>query len=369
MNYSTFKGEKLSLLGFGGMRFPINEDKSIDYEKAEAMVDYAYKNGVNYFDTAYMYHDGRSEVFFGKVLKKYPRDSYYLTNKMPVWFCETPDDMERIFQDQLKRCDETYFDFYLLHAVSGSNYQTSEDFKTVEFLQKKQAEGYIKHLGFSFHGDVPLFKEVLAKYGDVFEFCQLQLNYYDWDKIEAGKLYDLATEAGLPVIVMEPVRGGLLAKLNANAESILHAHNKEMSTASWAIRYVADLDNVMVVLSGMTTMEQTIDNVKNLSMPKMTPADQQAIQTALDVFLQCITIPCTGCSYCMPCPMGIKIPDIFAAYINLTTLGGSWADYLNSYATFEKTIKDCIHCNKCMSHCPQGLKIPELLEVAERALP
>ncbi len=369
MNYSEFKGKKLSLLGFGGMRFPTNADGSIDYPKAEAMVDVAYKSGVNYFDTAYMYHDGASEVFFGKVLKKYPRDSYYLTNKMPAWFCKTKQDVEALFEEQLKRCDETYFDFYLLHSITKGNYAISEQLDIVEFLKKKKAEGYIKHLGFSFHGDVPLMQEVLDKYGDVFEFCQLQLNYYDWDKISAGKLYEMATAKGLPVVVMEPVRGGLLAKLNANAEEVLHKHNKDMSTASWAVRFVGDLDNVMVVLSGMTTMEQTVDNIKNMSMPKLTEADHSAIQKALKIFLERTTIPCTGCRYCMPCPMGINIPDIFKAYINMTTLGGSWADYLNAYHAQDKTFKDCVHCNTCMSHCPQGLNIPELLEATERALP
>lgn len=367
MNYKIFKDKKLSLLGFGGMRFPKKRNGKIDFEESSKMIDYAYKNGVNYYDTAYMYHNGESEVFFGEILKKYPRNTYYLANKMPSWFCKKEEDVDNLFNEQLDRCKVDYFDFYLLHSVTNKNYPISQRLNVVKKLISYKEKGLIKHLGFSFHGDVALLKQILLDYPNVFEFVQLQINYYDWIDNHAKEFYDIVTAHNLPVIVMEPVRGGMLATLSKKSREVFTNVYPKNSVASWAIRFCADLENVIVVLSGMSNMQQTEDNVKNLSMDKLTVAEHKLINTALNTYKKSRIIPCTGCRYCMDCVKGIDIPYVFTLY-NEYRITKNKEEFYQNYSNMKYKFKDCIGCGKCAKDCPQGIEIPKILaKIAKNA--
>ncbi len=253
--------ESVSLLGFGCMRLPVIGGKAdnIDCDAAKAMLEYAISHGVNYFDTAYPYHGGKSESFVGQALAEHPRDSYYLASKLPLWDLKTKDDAERIFDEQLARCRVEYFDFYLAHNINIPNYRLFQDLSVHDFLVRKKKEGRIRHIGFSFHEKPNLMEAILANHD--WDFAQIQLNYLDWELQEAGLLYEMLTEAGLPVAVMEPLRGGTLAKLSKKAVEILSAADSAASPASWALRYAGTLLNVFTVLSGMSTLAQVEDNV------------------------------------------------------------------------------------------------------------
>ena len=247
-----FKNVEVSRLGLGNMRLPCKTpikreaNPLIDYDKAQQIVDMAYENGVNYFDTAYMYHCGKSEKFIGQALKKYPRDSYFLADKLPIWMCKTPADMEKIFNKQLQRTGIDCFDFYLLHSLDKSNFEKCEKYGAYDFLLKKQAEGLVKNIGFSFHGTVDdLKKNVAAHHWD---FAQIQMNYLDWKNQDAKTQYQILTDAGIPIIVMEPVRGGKLADLPKDAEAVLKQNAPNKSIASWAMKFVASYDNVLLSL-------------------------------------------------------------------------------------------------------------------------
>jgi predicted aldo/keto reductase-like oxidoreductase len=352
-------GKTLSLLGVGGMRFP-QKDEKIDTIKAQEIVDYAYQNGVNYFDTAWFYHGGESEIFFGNALKKYDRKSFYLADKLPIWECETPEDMKILFDTQLERCQTDYFDFYLHHNLDKGNFAKVVEFGAFEFIQKMKDEGKIKHIGFSFHDDTEHFKKVLDAFD--WEFVQLQINYFDWDIYKAKELYELSVEKELPVIIMEPVRGGMLANMS---KEIFEAEDSNSSVASWAIRYVATLDNVVTVLSGMSTLEQVIDNVKTLSSFKsLSKMEYEVIDKAIDFHKRKDTIPCTSCNYCEGCPAGLEIPKIFELY-NIYKMEDNWWNYkVNYWDKFEAENKadKCLECGECMTHCPQSLNIIELLK-------
>mgnify|MGYP005845991079 CR=1 FL=1 len=360
--------EKPSLLGFGCMRLPkIDSEKpDIDSKQAEEMIDYAYKHGVNYFDTAYPYHQGLSETFIGKALKKYPRESFYLANKMPGWELETVEDAKRIFSEQLKKCQVDYFDFYLCHALSEKNFEIYKKPGIMEFLQKKKAEGKIKHLGFSFHDTPVVLDKIIHSYK--WDFVQLQLNYLDWDFQNAKKQYEIVKEYGVPTIVMEPVRGGTLANLSKESQKILKAANSEKSIASWAIRYAASKDNVMTVLSGMSNLEQTKDNVNTLTDFKpISKSEQKVIDKALNKFLENNTIPCTNCKYCMPCPQGVDIPTIFKIF-NKYAISKYARAFIKEYEDLgnEKLAENCIACGECLDHCPQSIDIPKRLEEIDK---
>lgn len=372
--------KKISLLGFGGMRFPvIGEDNgNIDCEKAQAMIDYAYSRGVNYFDTAYMYHDGRSETFFKEALKKYPRDSFYLADKLPIWMgINTLEDAKARFAEQLQKCGVDYFDFYLLHNISSR--ETFEEkylgLGILDYLISEKEAGRIKHLGFSFHGDVPLFKYLMEL--REWDFFQMQLNYLDWDDQRAREVYDLGAAAGCPCIVMEPVRGGSLVKLCDGAVKLLKAHRPEKSIASWAIRYAASKENVLTVLSGMSDIEQVIDNCNTIE--KFEPLDEkeyEVLSAAIDEYRKNDTIPCTGCRYCSDCKAGIDIAGVFALYNEFVTGGkmpfsldgeidddykAKAADFAMQMKKFDPVPSACIRCKACEEHCPQAIKISRML--------
>ena len=353
---------ELPFLGFGAMRLPTTgADEIVDKEHVKRMVAHAYESGATYFDTAYMYHRGQSEVVMGELLAEYPRDSFMLATKLPVVFLKEKGDQERIFTEQLERLKVDYFDFYLAHAIDSEKVETMKKLNTVEFLLKLKEEGKIKRLGFSFHGSIECFKETLAM--APWEFVQLQLNYYDFmASAEAPTLYNLAREFGLPVILMEPVRGGMLANMPDEAASILKKANPNKSLTAFALEWTMELEGVAMSLSGMSNLEQVVENVETLSTFIEVPENEkQAVQECAAFLTEYKTIGCTNCQYCMPCPMGIDIPAIFKVYNDYKLLKNIFRSTLN-YKAIETKADVCIHCGQCVSACPQQLDVPTLLE-------
>jgi uncharacterized protein len=349
-----------SILGFGCMRFPtIAPDSSeIDVAQATKMIDLAYRSGVTYFDTAYVYHHGQSEVFLGSVLKNYPRESFYLADKMPSWMIQTRADAQRIFTDQLRKCQVEYFDYYLCHALGTDNFKPYLNPEIWAYLQELKAEGKIRHLGFSFHDTPDVLETIIQTYD--WDFVQIQLNYLDWTLQDAKRQYAIVERAGIPCIIMEPVRGGMLATLSEPAVSILKTAAPKRSVASWAIRYAASKENVLVVLSGMSNEEQTADNLQTMSpLDILSDSEQATLNQALEAFIQSKTIPCTACRYCMPCPNGVDIPGMFKIY-NQYAIGKNKWEFLHAYeaAPMGSKAEDCIECVECLSLCPQKIAIP-----------
>ena len=358
-------GQEISLLGFGCMRLPrLNKDtQDIDYSLGQAMVDRAIAAGVNYFDTAYLYHDGLSEPFIGQALKKYPRDSFCLATKMPTWsYIKTPEDVERIFADQLEKCRVDYFDFYLAHCLTKDHFLRFREIGVYEILQKKKQEGKIRRLGFSFHDSPPVLEEIVSAYA--WDFGQIQLNYMDWDDIDAKRQYEILRSRNIPVIIMEPVRGGSLAALNEEAVNILKSADPGASLASWALRYAASLPGVITVLSGMSLPDQVEDNLNTFSpLRELSGDERETIARAAAAFRTSGSIACTGCRYCMDCPSGVNIPEIFAVFNRYCSTGnrdGAIKEY-RGLKDGEKA-HNCTKCNICTEKCPQGLKIPSLME-------
>lgn len=352
-----------SILGFGAMRLPkLYADKEdIDYEKAEKMIDYAYAHGVNYFDTAYPYHAQMSEAFVGHALKKYPRDSFYLADKLPGWLVEKREDVDRIFEQQLERCQVEYFDFYLCHALNKEAFKNYEKLDIYDMLAQRKADGQIRHLGFSFHDTPEALEYIIDKYS--WDFVQIQLNYLDWERQDAKRQYEICQSRGIPCVIMEPVRGGTLAALSEESAAVLKAADPSASIASWAIRFAASLPGVMTVLSGMTTMEQVVDNVKTMGDFKPLSEEEAAVlDKAKKIFLENTLIPCTGCRYCMDCPAGVDIPEMFKVYNNYL-LGKNANGFIQAYEKMEDSNAEfCVSCGNCMKHCPQSIKIPTLME-------
>lgn len=365
----AFKDTKLSRLGLGTMRLPVKgiikreANPIIDYKEAQKLVDFAIENGINYFDTAYMYHAGKSEKFIGTALSKYPRESYYLVDKLPIWMCKKPADMEKIFSNQLKRTGTPYFDNYLLHSLDKNNFKKCEKFGAYDFLVEKQKQGLIKNIGFSFHGTIDDLKQIVSAHH--WDFAQIQLNYLDWKNQDAKTQYEILTEAGIPVIVMEPVRGGKLADIPKDAEQLFKNINCDASAASWAIKFVANLPNVVTILSGMNSIEQLQDNINTLTDFKpLTDSELQACFNAASIMNKKDVIPCTGCDYCADCPKGVKISTVFACYNEYKNGDISEEKSKKKYSEIpaENNADVCIKCGKCASHCPQSIKIPEKLE-------
>lgn len=353
-------GMTLPLLGFGMMRLPrvTPEKPDIDYATAEKQIARAMEAGLNYFDTAYFYHDGLSEKCAGDLLTKYPRDSYYLASKMPVRAIKTEADVERIWNEQLKKCKTDYFDFYLVHNLNKDRWEVTKKCKVYEFLKKKQEEGKIRKLGFSFHDEPETLKIIAGAHP--WDFAQIQLNYLDWTLYRSSEQYEILTSLGIPVIVMEPLRGGALATLNRKAVEILRKADPDASAASWAFRYAASLPNVLCVLSGMTLTEHLEDNIRTFTDFKpLTNAEHKTIGAALAAYRQSGAIPCTECRYCTPCPVGVEIPRVFGLYNHYKTTG-NFFHFMNVYdkiAADEKA-SACISCGVCLKKCPQKINIP-----------
>lgn len=364
MLYKDFKGLAISSLGLGCMRFPVNEDGMIDYKKASDIVDYAYNHGINYFDTAYPYHNGESEVFIGKALSKYPRDSYYLASKMPIWEVKAEADFERIFNEQLKKCDKDYFDFYLCHALNKDRHEIYKNLNGYKFLQQKKAEGKIRFLGFSFHDDSAALVKIVSEMD--WDFGQIQFNYLDYELLNAKKLLEILTENKIPCIVMEPVRGGLLANTPSEVEQLFKKKEPQMSVASWAIRYVVSQENIFVTLSGMSTLEQVIDNVKTVTDFKyLSEEDLKIIDEARAIILGKNYVPCTSCKYCIECPKKVSIPEIFEAF-NLYQVEKNKERFVKKYQNIISNADLCVKCGICLQYCPQKINIPQkLAEIKE----
>lgn len=355
-------GIEPSLLGFGCMRFPLTEDGKINEAEAEKMIDKAIASGVTYIDTAYPYHNGDSEPFVGKVLKKYRRDSFFLATKLPVWKVNSQEEALKIFEDQLKRLDVEYVDFYLLHALDSEKWQKVTEYDLIGMCEKLREAGKIRYLGFSFHDEYPVFKEILEYHN--WDFCQLQLNYMDMD-IQAGmKGYQLAEKMQVPIVVMEPIKGGSLANLPKDIAQKFLDYNPDASISSWALRYVASLSNVKVVLSGMSTYDQVLDNLKTFENFEYLNQDElMLIQEVRDTLKARMKNGCTGCSYCMPCPFGVDIPSNFKYWNNAFVYDSheQFKGKLNNMKP-EAKAENCRKCGKCEKLCPQQLSIRDDLQ-------
>lgn len=351
-------GIETSLLGFGCMRFPTTPEGNIDEQRAQAMLDKAIAEGVNYIDTAYPYHNGESEPFVGKALKKYDRSSFYLATKLPLWSVNSIDDAKRIFEDQLSRLQTDYIDFYLLHAVNKERWDVMVKLGVVEYCEQLKKEGRIRYLGFSFHDSYEAFEEILN--AREWDFCQIQLNYMDVEEQAGMKGYRLAEEKGIPLVIMEPVKGGSLAAFADDIMEKFRAHDKEASAASYALRWVGSLPGVKVILSGMSNMEQVEDNLHTFADFKpLSAKEQQTIEEVVAVLNSRVQNGCTGCRYCMPCPAGVNIPGCFAAwntyhmYQNYNVVKWRWENEIGE----KGQASNCIKCGKCEGKCPQKLSI------------
>lgn len=368
MIYRNFQEIKLSGLGMGAMRLPVidGDDSRIDETKTQAMVDYAMEQGVNYYDTAWGYHDGHSETVMGKALSRYPRESYYLATKFPGYDLSNMDKVEEIFEKQLEKCGVEYFDFYLFHNVCEMNIDAYLDKKygIYEYLMKQKAAGRIRHLGFSAHGNLDVMKRFLDAYGKDMEFCQIQLNFLDWTFQGAKEKVELLKEWNIPVWVMEPLRGGKLAKLAAEDEKALKALRPEENIPAWAFRFLQSVPGVTMVLSGMSNLQQMQDNIHTFAEDKpLTEKEMDTLLQIADGMVKKIVLPCTACHYCTShCPQGLPIPELLALYNeHCFTEGGFIAPMALSAYPQEKLPSACIGCRSCEAVCPQQIKISEAM--------
>lgn len=365
-------------LGFGLMRLPLINDEfeCVDKETLCRMVDLYLSKGFQYFDTAWFYHNGQSEAAIKECLvNRYPRSSFFLADKMPLVLIHREEELEEYFQTQLERCGVDYFDYYLVHDMAGERRETAEKTHVFDFLAKKKAAGLVKNIGFSFHDTADMLDRILTEHPEV-DFVQLQLNYLDWENeiIQSRKCYETAKRHGKPVIVMEPVKGGTLANVPEDAERLLKEAAPDLSVASWAIRFAASHDNVMLVLSGMSNLDQLKDNVSYMENFKpLTDNEQKLVQKAAEIINRSVTIPCTGCSYCTnKCPMNIAIPKYFSLYnADMQELKTkAWTAQTMLYGHFAEQFgkaSACIDCGQCEKMCPQHLPVREWLKkVAER---
>ncbi len=360
MIYKRFDGIKLSRLGMGNMRLPVKDDiegKPIDYDKAQEIIDYAMAHGVNYYDTAYVYHSGESEAFLGAALKKYPRESYYIATKFNL--AANPD-YRAVFEEQLSRLQTNHIDFYLLHAIMDKNYQSYFDSGCIAYFEEQQRLGRIRYLGFSSHAS----PNVLDRFAGIrnWDFAQLQINYFDWIFDTSAKEYEVLRKHNIPIMVMEPVRGGRLASLSPAAEETLRAAHPDWSMASWAFRWLMRLPQILVILSGMSNMEQIIDNIRTFeSEGALNDGEAEKLVKAAEIFKKHIQVPCTSCRYCCDdCPARINIPAVLGVY-NTYKLDGRFA--LKGLKNIESDGQpsDCIACGACCPHCPQNIDITGIM--------
>ena len=366
---------KMPRLGFGLMRLP-EKDGKIDLAQVCQMADAYLAAGLTYFDTAYVYHGGNSERIVREALvKRHPRDSFTVATKLPAWCMKTEADRDRIFNEQLERCGVDYFDFYLLHSIEdGSNGETYEKLDCFNWGVQKKAEGKIRHFGFSFHGSPEYLEKVLDAHPEV-EFVQIQLNYADWENpvVRSGALYEILRRRGIPMVIMEPVKGGTLARLTPELEAKFKAARPDRSAASWALRFAASLPGVMTVLSGMSSPEQMADNLATFTrFEPLTKADQAVIEDVRRVMLNVEQIGCTACRYCTDgCPMSIAIPDVFRAVNTMKLYKDEFrpkAFYSGLLSQGHGRAGDCIACGQCEGVCPQHLPIIDLLKDASARL-
>ena len=373
MIYKDFQGLKLSMLGFGTMRLPQKEDGSIDEELAARMTDCALRHGVNYFDTAYPYHGGKSELVMGKILSGYPRDRFYLADKYPGHQISSSYDPAAVFEEQLEKCGTPYFDFYLLHNVYENSIGVYEEPKwgIIDYFKEQKRNGRIRHLGFSSHARPETLRAFLERHGEDMEFCQIQLNYLDWTLQDARQKCEILSEFGIPVWVMEPVRGGRLIKLSEQEYAPLQAAAPGRDAAEWAFRFLQDIPGVTVVLSGMSDMAQMEENIALFERenPLREEEKEMLLRTA-DLMKN--ALPCTACRYCCDgCPMGLDIPVLIHGYNDLRFGGGTTVSMQMDALSADKLPSACIGCGACAAICPQNIDIPsamrEFSELLEKA--
>lgn len=370
MVYRDFKGLRLSALGFGTMRLPVKEGvyANIDEEAAGKMFSYALSHGVNYFDTAWGYHDGASETVTGRILSAYPRESYYLASKFPGYDLSNMGKAEQIFEEQLKKCGVEYFDFYLFHNVCEMNidaYLAEEKYGTFSYLKKQRENGRIRHLGFSAHGSIDVIRRFLEAYGKDMEFCQLQINYLDWTFQDAAGKVKLLDEWGIPIWVMEPLRGGRLAKLDAEDERTLKKLRPEESIPAWAFRFLQTLPQVKMILSGMSDFEQVEQNIHTFEEDK--PLNRSEWEALLSIAARMTgksSLPCTACRYCTShCPKHLNIPELIKLYNEHKFSGGGFiAPMVLSTLPKEEWPSACIGCRSCEKVCPQQIEISAMMK-------
>ena len=369
MIYRDFHGMKLSALGFGAMRLPVidGDDGRIDEAAALRMVDTAMQNGINYYDTAWGYHGENSELVMGKALSRYPRDSFYVATKFPGYDASNWGKVEEIFERQLKKLGVEYFDFYLFHNVCEMNidaYLDDEKYGIYSYLMKQKQNGRIRHLGFSCHGNMPVLRRFLDAYGKDMEFCQLQLNYLDWTFQNGREKVALLDQQNIPVWVMEPLRGGRLAKLDSGYEAQLKEFRPDEEIPAWAFRFLQSIPSVTVILSGMSNEEQLEKNLVTFAEDKkLNEAEMKALLGIAEKMLSKGTVPCTACHYCVShCPQELDIPALLALYNEHAYTGGGFiAPMALSALPEEKRPQACLQCRSCEQVCPQQIKISEVL--------
>ena len=368
MIYKNFKDLKLSALGLGAMRLPVinNDDSKIDEKATAEMVAYAMEHGINYYDTAWGYHGGNSEIVLSKALRKYPREIYYLADKFPGYDLSNMDKVKQIFPEQLRKCGVEYFDFYLFHNVCEMNIDAylDEKYGIYDYLTEQKKNGKIRHLGFSAHGSYEVMERFLQAYGKDMEFCQIQLNYLDYSFQGAKQKIELLSKYNIPVWVMEPLRGGKLAKLTAKEEEALKALRPEENIVSWAFRFLQTVPEAVVTLSGMSNMQQLKENIAIYEEDK--PLSENEMKTLLslaDDMVNEIALPCTACHYCVShCPQGLDIPSLLSLYNeHCFTGGGFLAPMALSAVPEDKQPAACIGCRSCEAVCPQQIKISEAM--------
>ena len=368
MIYKQFQDMPLSALGYGCMRFPTvdGDAAAVNEEEAAKLIARAMEGGVNYYDTAWGYHGGNSEAVMGRILKSYPRDSFYLADKFPGYDLSNMDKVEEIFDKQLEKCQVEYFDFYLFHNVCEMNIAAYLDpkYHIYDSLMARKKAGQIKHLGFSAHGNLDTMRRFLEAYGKDMEFCQIQLNWLDWEFQDARAKVELLDSWGIPVWVMEPLRGGKLAKLSEEDAAKLRELRPGEGVPAWAFRFIQSLPSVGVTLSGMSTMDQVEDNLRTFSEEK--PLSSQEAEALLSIAREMTrrtSIPCTACRYCTPhCPQGLDIPNLLELYNEYSFTGGGFiAPMRVGQLPVEKKPSACVGCRSCEAVCPQQIKISEAL--------
>ena len=368
MIYRKFQDEQLSGLGLGMMRLPVldGDDGKVDEAAAAEMIDYAYQKGINYFDTAWGYHSGNSELVAGKYLSRYPRESYFLASKFPGYDLSNMDKVEEIFERQLEKCQTPYFDFYLFHNVYEGNIDAylNPEYKILAYLLEQKEKGRIRHLGFSAHGGVDVIRRFLDADGRYMEFGQLQLNYMDWHFQNAQEKVEILQEAGIPIWVMEPLRGGKLAKASGEVAAAMASMRPEETVPGWAFRFLQGIPGVTMVLSGMSSMEQLKANIATYeTVQPLSKEEMDTLVARIDEEARRAGLPCTACHYCTShCPKELPIPELIALYNEHKATGGGFiAPMAVGSMPEEKRPASCIGCKSCEQVCPQQIKISEMM--------
>ena len=365
----------MAKLGMGMMRLPLldeNDQKSVDMNQVNEMVDAYMASGFNHFDTAFVYHEGMSEIAFKKaVVERYPRDSFKIATKMPLFIITEESQLEPIFSQQLENCGVDYFDYYMLHNVSGFTENAWKNVDLFSFIQSKKEEGFIKHIGLSTHGNAEFLEELLFEHPEI-EFVLLQINYLDWEDegIQSKKCLEVARKYGKEVMIMEPYKGGFLADVPEEAEKIMKEYNPDKSVVSWAMRFVANLDDVSVVLTGASNLEQLESNISEIkNAPPLSDEELEIIKEVSEIINSNITVDCTTCRYCVDvCSEEIDIAKVFDLYNKHNMLEiDDWTPFGNAYLNYTKLpgvgiASDCIECELCIEECPQSINIPEVLK-------